>query len=202
MKLARTAMMATGLFLAQQAQAASFLVLSDGPGDTPRSVQTRGAPASPPAAPDRSIETSALRQANPSPGAGPRGPVAAAPAGAGPRDGTAWPPTLSRSMVAYGEPRPVVPETAAPEAAAPQNRSPFGLPAVFRAGLAGDAFTTAPAPARTAQERPAAVPAAEDAPQTPAVAGRREPARPTTPDAATDAPPTVPATPAPTMRLE
>ena len=199
MKLPRSAMMATGLLLAQQAQAASFVTFGGEAADTPRSVLALGEPASPRAAaagPDRSIETSALREPVAPPREGPRGGVAAASPGPSappaPRAGVAWPPPLSRSMVALGEPRPAEPETVAAEGG-----SPFGLPTVFRAGLAGDAFTSAPTPAAAAtQER-----AADSQPQTqtPVAAERRE----ATPrDATAAAPPTVPATPQPTMRLE
>jgi hypothetical protein len=204
MKLSRAAVMATGLFLAQQAQATSFVVLGSGPVANPRSVILVGEPALmlptvdvPP--PDRSIRTAALRLTDQPPR---ETATAVAPAAtAGSDDAVAWPPVLSRSMVAFGMPLP----------AKPAARAPFSLPTVFRAGLAGDAFKSTPTPARAAvEEKPASEKAKKSPtevtpePEAPAVAGREETAplkpRDRAPDPA--APPTVPATPPPTMRLE
>ena len=204
MKLPSTAMIATGLLLAQQAQAASFVTLGGETVASPRSVLLLGEPAPPVVvfpvnaapSPDRSIETSAL-VATDRPESG-----SAATPDADPHYVVAWPPKLSRSMVAFGEPLPV--ETRMVAA-----RAPLSLPAVFRGGLAGDAFKSTPAPARAAVEQPS-----PDRARTPAggpssrsegstVAGRKD----TTPlkrdeAPAPSAPPSVPATPPPTMRLE
>lgn len=221
MKFPRTVLAAAGVLLAQQGQAASFVVLGGEPVASPRSVLVLGEPAapllvvaaraaraSPP--PDRSIETAALRPTHPvmaeaAADVAPADPAQDVPATVepDPRYVVAWPPVLSRSMVAFGVP---LPERTQTVAMAP--RAPFGLPAVFRAGLAGEAFKSAPTPARAAVEEPvekkaadgtAQTPATEA--QTPAVAERKD----TTPQdraPAPAAPPSVPATPPPTMRLE
>lgn len=204
-------MTAAGLLLSQQAQAASFVVLGGEPLAHARSVLVLGEPAAPrPAAaaravppPDRSIETSALRPTQP---AAVETVPDVAPAEPDPRYVVSWPPVLSRSMVAFGEPLPVETRVVA---LAP--RAPFSLPAVFRAGLAGDAFHAAPTPARAAvEDEPTeekadkrAVERSTEA-ETPAVAERREPAplKPQDKTPAPSAPPSVPATPPPAMRLE
>ena len=200
-------MMATALLLAQQAQASSFVVLGGEPVASPRSVLLLGDQASPAVAsaasaalpPDRSIETSALRRTGE-----PQRQAVAAPS-PDPRHAVAWPPRLSRSMVAFGEPLPVETQKIAMTA-----RAPLGLPAVFRGGLAGDAFKSAPMPARAAVEQPVpdksrkpaggASPSSE--PST--VAGRKDTAPPKPQDKAPapSAPPSAPATPPPTTRLE
>lgn len=200
-------MMATGLLLAQQAQASSFVVLGGEPVASPRSVLMLGEPAAvvvaatasaaPP--PDRSIETSALG----APDRPESGSVATPDPD--PRYVVAWPPRLSRSMVAFGEPLPVETRTAA---LAP--RPPLSLPAVFRGGLAGDAFKSAPTPARAAVEQPAAEktrkPAGGASPNSGAstVAERKDtaPLKPQDKAPPPSAPPSVPATPPPTIRLE
>lgn len=197
-------MMATGLLLAQQAHASSFVALGGEPVASPRSVLLLGEPDSPVVVsaasaappPDRSIETSALGDTDrtePKP--------AAAPA-PDPRYVVAWPPQLSRSMVAFGEPLPVEPQRVVMAA-----RAPLSLPAVFRGGLAGDAFHSAPTPVRAAVEEPAgkARPAAgpSSPSRAPAVAERKDSAPLKRDEApAPAAPPSVPATPPPTMRLE
>ena len=192
--------MAAFLLLATQAQATSFIVMGGEPLANPRSVLHLGRPIAPVAAsrpsaappPDRSIQTAALRLSD-------RPPGDLAPARrAGPRPVVAWPPLLSRSMVAFGEPLPVETPTMATA-----ERAPFGLPMVIRGGLAGDAFKSAPTPARAAVEETPRRPAADRSPrtETPAVAERREPSRRDRPTAP-EAPPSVPATPPPTMRLE
>jgi hypothetical protein len=141
MKLPRAAVAAAGLLLAQQAQAASFVVLGGEPVVRPRSVLVLGEPAVPrrPATartaravppPDRSIETAALRPSHPAMAdaaadAAPAEPAQDAPASVepDPRSMVAWPPVLSRSMVAFGVPLPDEPQVVA---MAP--RAPFSLP--------------------------------------------------------------------------
>lgn len=208
MKLPGATAVAIGLLAAQQAQAGSFVVLGGEPVANSRSVVILGRPESPVAAadghaavpPDRSIETSALRATLD--GRGEAAYTLAAPAPET-RDVVAWPPVLSRSMVAFGTPLP-----ARPRAIASANRAPFNLPAVFRAGLAGDAFKSAPTPARAAvqEERPVEPKPADGRaaqPVAPAMTERRETAPPQRRDRppAPEAPPSVPATPPPTMRL-
>ncbi|RST85118.1 hypothetical protein EJC49_17135 [Aquibium carbonis] len=200
--------MAIGLLAAQQAQAGSFVMLGGEPAASSPSVVMLGRPvarafpadrqAAP--SPDRSIETSALRTTlDESSEAGAAIPPPPDPE---PLDVVVWPPVLSRSMMAFGEPRPARPRTVATA-----SRAPFSLPAVFRAGLAGDAFTSTQTPARAAvqEERPLAPSAAAGSaaqPDTPALTERREP-QPSRRDRppAPEAPPSVPATPPPTMRL-
>ncbi|WP_187969951.1 hypothetical protein [Aquibium microcysteis] len=224
MTFPRAVLVTTGFLLAHQAQAASFVVLGGEPVVRPRSVLVLGEPAAPrPAAtaravppPDRSIETAALRPTHPATAeaAADVVPSAAAPdmpatVEPDPRSVVAWPPVLSRSMVAFGVP---LPDETQVVALAP--RAPFSLPAVFRAGLAGEAFQFAPTPARAAvQEAPAEKKAAK--PERPAtgrsmeadedeMAEGRDPAplKPQDRTPAPAAPPSVPATPPPTMRLE
>lgn len=213
MKLPRAAVAAAGLLLAQQAQAASFVALGGEPVTRPRSVLVLGEPAAPrPAAPvravpapDRSIETAALRPSHPVVAEAAAADVA--PAEPDLRYVVAWPPVLSRSMVAFGVPLPDEPQVVA---LAP--RAPFALPAVFRAGLAGEAFKSAPTPVRAAVEEDPVEPETADgtAPtpatdaQTPTVVERREtaPLKPQEKAPAPAAPPSVPATPPPAMRLE
>ncbi|MDN2583680.1 hypothetical protein [Aquibium sp. ELW1220] len=207
MKLPRAALVTAGLLLAQQAQAASFVVLGGEPVANARSVMVLGEPAAPRLAvaaraappPDRSIETSALRPTQP---AAAEAVADAAPAEPDPRYVVAWPPVLSRSMVAFGVPLPAETQKVA---LAP--RSPFSLPAVFRAGLAGDAFHAAPTPARAAvEEEPTKDKAAKRPaePDAPAVATNKDtaPLKPQDKTPAPAAPPSVPATPPPAMRLE
>lgn len=198
-------MMATGLLLAQQAQAASFVALGGEPVASPRSVLMLGEPvavvvaatasAAPP--PDRSIETSALGAPD-----RPKSGSVATP-DPDPRYVVAWPPRLSRSMVAFGEPLPEEPQTVAMT-----SRAPLSLPAVFRGGLAGDAFKFAPTPARAAVEQPDKTRqpsgGASSRSGASAVAERKDTAPPKPRDKAPapPAPPSVPATPPPTMRLE
>ncbi len=208
MKLPRAAAIAIGLLLAQQAQAGSFVVLGDRAVVNSPSVVMLGRPASPLAAadghaampPDRGIETSALRTSLD--GRGEAAHTLAAPAPEA-RHVVAWPPVLSRSMVAFGKPLPAKPRTAASG-----NRAPLSLPAVFRAGLAGDAFKSAPTPARAAvqEERPVEPKPADGRPtqpDAPAMTERRETPppqrrdRPPAPEA-----PSAPPPPPPTMRLE
>lgn len=227
MSVFRAVAILIGVLAAPQALAASFVSLGDAPVATSRSIITLGepssfvalgAPADDPAKPDRSIETAAL----PDHGQSPQQAVAAQFGQLAPpepdetretdsRYVVAWPPPLSRSMVAFGTPAPQTEQPVIQMAA----RAPFSLPTVFRGGLIGEAFKTTPSPARAATEE---TPVEETAPAEPAsaqpdqqpsqpaaVAERRDTPPDPSPRDRTPMPPALPTvapTPPPSMRLE
>ena len=206
MKPLGLAVFACGLLLAQQAGASSFAVFGAPPTGPSRSIIVIGEPAFEDsqvvlAPPDDTIRTAAFSGS----GETPQDAVAAL---SSVRQEAAddWPPALSSSMVAYGEP------SARPRPDA--DGGPAGLPMVIRGGLVGDAYPTTTA-------RSEASPASIGAPRTeptekragrkpdaPAVAERRGSLPSDTPSGGDKAPdpattPPAPAPPPPpTQRLE
>lgn len=203
------AMFACGLLLAQQAGASSFAVVGAPPSGPSRSIIMLGEPAEEApqvvlAPTDDMIQTAAFSTTDETSRA------AVAPiTDFDERDNAAWPPPLSTSMVAYGEP-PARPRKEGMTGYGGQ----AGLPMVIRGGLVGEAYPTASAPPAS-PVLPAPEPRkermerrAEPKPEAPAVAEQRgslphdePPGRNKSPEPA--APPPAPAPPPPpTQRLE
>ena len=209
MRPLRVAVFAAGLLFAQQATASSFMIIGEPPAGPSPSIIVLGEPAkgNPPvvsAPPDESIRTAAL----------PEGEELPQETAAGLFDyeiearAKDWPPPLSVSMVAFGEPLAARPATKAPD----RRNARLSLPMVIRGGLIGNA---APVAATPSDIRPAVAdqPVRQQTekpvePKAPAVAEQRESQPPTGPSRRDPrpepaAPPPAPAPPPPpTQRLE
>ena len=173
MKLLGAAAIATGMLLAHDAEASSFVVLDAPRSDVSRSILVLGEPAlgDPPvvrAAPDETIKTAALATGSPAH-------AATALFGEAVSETAERPAApLSRSMILLGKPAPNN-SPGDKRTAALDGRA--SLPIVIRGGLVGEAF---PLASRATQPRATQLPIPEEiapeappTPETPVVTERR-----------------------------